>query len=429
MSVPPGWTATTIGEVTERVDKCLPTERPDQEFTYIDISSIKGTAIRDPKRLLGKDAPSRARQVTRAGDVLLSTVRTNLKHTALVPHDLDEAVASTGFAVLRPASVIEPRFLFFRVLEQGFVDALSAKQTGSSYPAVRDKDVRAMPIAFPEFAEQQQIVAAIEEQFSRLDAGVHTLGRAVRSLHQLRTSALQNAVTGNGSSRPKDGSESGPTTLDPERRFGLPSGWTWRSLGELCVSITDGDHQPPPQTTEGIPFLVIGNVRNGRVDFADCRHVPLAYYDSLKPIRQPRPGDVLYTLVGSFGIPVLIQDAAPFCVQRHIAILRPGPEIRSEYLAAVLASRVAYAQAASCATGTAQMTVPLAGLRRIEVPLPPAEIQREIVQQLGVVDTRTEHLSDALRAANKRALGLRTAILAAAFSGKLARDPEARSHR
>src|SRR6266516_947793 len=113
----------------------------------------------------------------------------------------------------------------------------------------------------------------------------------------------------------------------------LPKGWVWTDLAQICNSITDGDHQPPPQVQEGIPFLVIGNVRNHLLDFRKCRHVPLEYFESLSTIRRPQKGDVLYTLVGSYGIPVLVKDDTPFCVQRHIGILRPSPVIDPMFLA------------------------------------------------------------------------------------------------
>ena len=196
--LPRGWVETTIGEVSLRVAKHRPDECPNGEFSYIDISSIDNGrhAIVEAKRIAGRDAPSRARQLVAAGDTVLSTVRTYLKNTAPVPPELDGATASTGFSVLRPAPGIEPGFLLHRVLEGEFVHELSTRQTGTSYPAVRDVDVRAMPIEMPPTAEQRRIVQAIEEQFSRLYAGVESLQRARRNLARLRASVLQAAVEG-----------------------------------------------------------------------------------------------------------------------------------------------------------------------------------------------------------------------------------------
>lgn len=159
----------------------------------------------------------------------------------------------------------------------------------------------------------------------------------------------------------------------------LPTGWAWADLDQVCTSITDGDHQAPPQVSQGIPFLVIGDIRTRKLDFTSCRHVPPDYYASLKSIRQPQKGDVLYSLVGSYGISVLVNDDTPFCVQRHIGILKPSTEISSAFLALALSSRAIFDQATKYATGTAQLTVPLSGLRRIRIPIPPRLEQERIV--------------------------------------------------
>lgn len=172
------------------------------------------------------------------------------------------------------------------------------------------------------------------------------------------------------------------TSIDKGLPYKSPKGWEWVCLQDIFCSITDGDHLPPLKTENGVPFLVIGNVRKGVVDFSGCRHVSESYYSELASIRRPQKGDILYTLVGSYGIPVLLVDDRPFCVQRHIGILRPSIRIDTKFLARVLASGLVYEQATNCATGIAQKTVPLAGLRKIRIPLPPLAEQHRIVAKV-----------------------------------------------
>lgn len=97
------------------------------EFTYVDISSIdhESKRIVGPKVLPVTKAPSRAKQVLKAGDVVVSMTRPNLNAVALVPPDLDGAIGSTGFHVLR-AKGSEPGFLFYAVQTPSFIDAMSA---------------------------------------------------------------------------------------------------------------------------------------------------------------------------------------------------------------------------------------------------------------------------------------------------------------
>ena len=173
-----------------------------------------------------------------------------------------------------------------------------------------------------------------------------------------------------------------PPSAKVDAPFQLPPGWLLAQIQEIFVSVTDGDHLPPPKTQGGIPFLVIGNVRSQSIDFAGCRHVSEEYYNSLDPIRRPAKGDILYTLVGSYGISILITDDRAFCVQRHIGILRPSSHVNAQFVKLALESRLVFDQAKECATGIAQKTVPLSDLRRIWIPLPPFAEQRHIVTEV-----------------------------------------------
>jgi type I restriction enzyme S subunit len=107
--------------------------------------------------------------------------------------------------------------------------------------------------------------------------------------------------------------------------FELPASWEWVVAADVCVVITDGDHQAPPRAEHGVPFLVIGDVRNGTLELDKAtRLVPQSYFDELDWAKRPLPGDVLYTTVGSLGIPVPVVRQESFCFQRHIALFRPG---------------------------------------------------------------------------------------------------------
>lgn len=199
----------------------------------------------------------------------------------------------------------------------------------------------------------------------------------------------------------------------------LPHGWCVSSLDAICSTITDGDHQPPPQSEEGVPFLVIGDVRAGKPDLTDARRVPRHYYDSLDPKRQPRPGDILYTVTGSFGIPVLVEGDEPFCVQRHIAILRPAPTISQRCLYYGLSTTNTFVQASTVATGTAQKTVPLGGLRAFQMPVPPTQEQARIASALDSYTSRLDAAVAGLKRVQANLKRYRASVLKAAVEGRL----------
>ena len=187
--------------------------------------------------------------------------------------------------------------------------------------------------------------------------------------------------------------------IEDEIPFELPVGWAWARLGTIAESVGDGDHQPPPQTSYGVPFLVISNVSGGKLSFENTRFVGQEYFSQLTETRKPRNGDLLFTVTGSYGIPVLVDTDEKFCFQRHIAIVRPCI-ISNRYLYVVLGSSYVKSICDDKATGTAQKTVGLATLRELLVPVAPYKEQMQIYAQtqdaLNLIDSISSDKEDML---------------------------------
>jgi hypothetical protein len=161
MTLPKGWTRAKLGDFTlERVEQGEPAA---SAVPYIDIGSID----RDLKRVgltekvTRANAPTRARQWVKPGDVLVSLTRPNLNAVALVAPELDGAVASTGFDVLRSQGIL-PEWVFNRVRSQAFVSDVCEGVQGVVYPAIRPADVRQHDLPIPPAQEQRRIVEAID---------------------------------------------------------------------------------------------------------------------------------------------------------------------------------------------------------------------------------------------------------------------------
>ena len=154
-----------IGDMTLPVYSWNPLlEAPEEQFTYVDLSSISSAAkaIESPSDVVGQNAPSRARQLIRSRDVLVSTVRPNLNAVAWVTNDFDGATASTGFCVLRPnPELLNDRYLYHWVRTPEFIDEMTRVATGASYPAVSDRIIKNSCIPLPANIAEQKRVAAI----------------------------------------------------------------------------------------------------------------------------------------------------------------------------------------------------------------------------------------------------------------------------
>lgn len=172
-------------------------EEDDLEIEYIDISSVNENGdINQTASYYYSDAPSRARRIIRKGDTIISTVRTYLKAIAFIDFGKDNLICSTGFAVIRPSEIIEPKFLFYLARSEKLVDRIMALSKGVSYPAIDSDDIKNLDVWFPEKEEQSAIVQHIETHTSRIDATNSKIEKEIELLQEYRTALISEVVTG-----------------------------------------------------------------------------------------------------------------------------------------------------------------------------------------------------------------------------------------
>ena len=204
--------------------------------------------------------------------------------------------------------------------------------------------------------------------------------------------------------------------------FVIPESWEWIRLEDFVYAVTDGDHQPPPQSLTGVPFLVISDVNTGQIVFDKARFVDEQYYDSLPLNRKAEKGDILFTVTGSYGIVIPVKTEDKFCFQRHIGLIKTFD--CTQWLTLVLQSNYVRSYCNKVATGTAQKTVSLGHLRDLFIPIPPVDEQIKIVKMVNswilVIDQIIKDTSDLTSAI---AIA-RSKILDLAIHGKLVpQDP------
>jgi type I restriction enzyme S subunit len=148
-----------------------PRFQPEKPFRYVDITGVNSRTkrIAEARTLLGRDAPSRAREVIFSDDVIVSTTRPNLNAVAVVPPEIHNEICSTGFCVLRAGPNLDPAYLFAFVQTSEFVKNLSDLVKGALYPAVTDSQVREQMIPLPPLEEQKRIAAILNEQMAAVE--------------------------------------------------------------------------------------------------------------------------------------------------------------------------------------------------------------------------------------------------------------------
>lgn len=195
--VPEHWGIKRLKYVSSCNDETLPeTTDPDYEMLYVDISSVSRIEGITTKEVMSfEDAPSRARRRVRDGDTIVSTVRTYLRAIAPIENAEDNLIVSTGFAVLRPLSML-PGYLSLFLQSHFVVESIVARSVGVSYPAINASDIKDISITIPPLSEQHDIVDRIREATSQIDALQTKNKQSITLLREYRSSLIHHAVTG-----------------------------------------------------------------------------------------------------------------------------------------------------------------------------------------------------------------------------------------
>lgn len=294
------------------------------------------------------------------GNVLFSKLRPNL-NKVIVPEQ--NGYCTTELVPLRPLNILNRYFLAYYLRNPKFVDFLIGKTGGAKMPRVKMDIFWNTAIPVPPMEVQEQIVAELD----KINEVICDCRKLLYNLDALAQSLFYD------------------TFGDPVTN---PKGWPMHKLFEECIDIVDGDHSAPPKAESGIPFITISNIDKSRnsIDFSDTFFVPQDYYNNLKENRKARKGDVLYTVTGSYGITVLINNDEPFCFQRHIGLLRPKKTLNSVFLAHWGRTEAIKHVADSVATGIAQKTVSLSSLRKFPIIIPPLSLQNQFAAKVERIE-------------------------------------------
>ena len=147
-------------------------------------------------------------------------------------------------------------------------------------------------------------------------------------------------------------------------------------LKDVCSIITDGTHQSPKFIDNGIPFLLVSNIVDNEIAYNTKKYISQDEYNILIKRTPIEIGDLLLTIVGSYGNPAIVKTDQAFCFQRHIAYMKPKHDIvNSEYLHSMLLSDYVQKQIDDKVKGIAQKTLNLSELRTVRVFIPSLDRQ------------------------------------------------------
>jgi type I restriction enzyme S subunit len=370
-----------------------------REFLYVDISTVgHGALTANPARTTFGEAPSRARRLVRAGDTIVSTVRTYLRAVWPVRGDASDVVVSTGFAVLTPRDELDERFLGWWSQSNAFIDEIVSRSTGVSYPAINPSEIGEIRMPVPPLMVQRAIADYLDVETARIDALIAKKRRMVELL-----AARSQAV------------------IDQQMEVSYKTQDT-APISSVCEAIVDCVNKTAPLAGHETAYKMIRttNVRDGRVDLLEVDCVEHSVFARWNRRGQPRRGDLLLTREAPMGEAGLVDtDEQVFLGQRLVMYRCDPSRALPEFLLLALRSTRVRDQISLLGEGALHAHLRVGECSKLLVPRVPLDGQREILRRLGQQLANHAALGRALDSQIRLLVEHRRALITAAVTGEL----------
>ena len=376
---PDGVPFRTIGECVKPISNIKWSCSNDAEYQYIDLTSVNRDThnIGETQTICADNAPSRAQQIVYAQDILLGTTRPLLRRFCVVPNEYSSQMCSTGFCVLRAdENIVLHRWLYHQISTSKFFDCVEKHQKGASYPAISDKDVKKFRIPIPPLSVQREIVRILDN-FAELTEGLNRELAAELTARKKQYAYYRDKLL----------------TPRTDYRHG-------KIIDMLKQPITDGPHTTPELMEDGIPFLSVEAVFDGKIHFEKRRGNITPEFDAecCKKYK-PQKHDIFMVKSGSTtGKVGYVDTDERFNIWSPLAAMRVNSENSSRYLFHLLQSKMVQQQVVAKASHGSQPNLSMRALEQFDVVIPPLDIQLRLADVLDNFDAICTDLSSGLPA-------------------------------
>lgn len=407
--IPVDWSIKKLKYYTTTNDEVL-TENtaPNYEFRYVDIGSVTlQNGIEHYQGFSFEDAPSRARRIVRTGDVIVSTVRTYLKAVASIQDEKD-VIASTGFAVIRPKEV-DSRFLAYSLANHYFVETVSSRSVGVSYPAINASEMVDIKNVLPPNDVQKCIADYLDRKTAAVDTAISDKEKLIQLLEEQRTSIICSAVT-KGIDATTKMKDSGVEWLGE-----IPAHWQVVPAKALFSQSKETRQDDDIQLTASQKYGIIS-----QEDYMALQSTKIVLADKgLDDWKHVEPNDFIISLRSFQG--GLEISYVPGCITWHYIVLKPKDGVEPEYFKWLFKSP-RYIQALQRTANFIRDGQDLRFSNFVQVPLPliPKDEQKKIAEYLNRKTARIDSIISDVTEQIEKLKEYRQSVISEVVTGKVA---------
>ncbi len=294
---------------------------------------------------------------------------------------LNEVTTSQGCKSIIPNSYMNSEYIYYYI--SSIKDYLDSIGTGATFKEISGKKLSNVLFPLPPLEQQKRIVCKIEELFNLIDKKGKNDGEKEKLKNLFKEKILDNAIHGRLVENdltllPIDVEE-----IKEEVPFEIPNNWHWSSFDKLAIKISDGTHITPKYVSDGIPFLSVKDMSDGKLHFDNCKYISKKDHDVLYKRCDPKKNDLLITKVGTTGIPVIVDTDKEFSIFVSVAQLRFNLEkVNLKYIRYVVLSKFVQNIISENTKGAANKNWVIKDIKKTPIPLPPLEQQKKIVSKI-----------------------------------------------
>ena len=329
-------------------------------------------------------------------DILLSNIRPYFKK---IWFSNREGGCSNDVLVVTAKQGVNPNYLYYVLSDNNFFNYDTITSKGTKMPRGTPKAIMKYLVPDVDKDYQDKIVFIL----SRYDSLIEKNNKRIKVLEQMAENLYKEWFV----------RFRFPGHENAEFENGIPKEWIIQRMEKYC-KVTDGTHDTPLQTENGVPLITGKCIKDGFIDFSIAYLISEKDHEKIKKRSGLNSGDILFSNIGTVGTTCLVNYYREFSV-KNVIIFKPNSYIKSLYLYYCLTSKPMQELFATQTNGASQQFVGLNFMRKFKILLPTEEILfhfYQLVQPLQ--DERNK-----LHFINKNLIKQRDLLLPRLMSGKL----------